>query len=284
LELLQQRSGHIPSDAEVLDAYDESLVSDQGHHTDVDLLIAELQSYGCFVLETEPSDWNVAADTSPYFWECLMYFVGVGISSYLPNDDLKAWRERTLLRRPSFRIRNVDILARATSLRGGASGSIVRGSFLEFHGERKLSMQKEVFDILNIPDGSILIKTETSCISSGTELKVLMAVFILLFFCFFFNAVLQIFRGQIEPNVQLDTTIEGMDKDMEYPMRYGYSLVGRVVACGPGIKADKYMGKRMFAFSPHASHALVPATSAMIVPEVRTIHCLPFPIVENNRI
>ena len=53
---------------------------------------------------------------------------------------------------------------------------------------------------------------------------------------------------------------------MQYPMSYGYSLVGRVQSVGDGVDPS-HLGQRVFCFSPHASFAVVDAASAMRVPE-----------------
>lgn len=55
---------------------------------------------------------------------------------------------------------------------------------------------------------------------------------------------------------------------MSYPLRYGYSLVGRVAECGPGVDLEKFMGKLVFAFSPHCSWVTADADAVMIVPKV----------------
>lgn len=58
---------------------------------------------------------------------------------------------------------------------------------------------------------------------------------------------------------------------MSYPLRYGYSLVGRVTRCGEGVDAEKFLGKLVFSFSPHSSWVKVDAGSVMVVPEVSLI-------------
>ena len=55
---------------------------------------------------------------------------------------------------------------------------------------------------------------------------------------------------------------------MEYPLRYGYSLVGRVAKCGAGVDPDKFAGKLVFTFSPHSSWVVADADAVMLVPEV----------------
>lgn len=57
-------------------------------------------------------------------------------------------------------------------------------------------------------------------------------------------------------------------ESMSYPLRYGYSLVGRVARCGAGVDPEKFLGKLVFAFSPHSSWVLADADGVMLVPEV----------------
>lgn len=55
---------------------------------------------------------------------------------------------------------------------------------------------------------------------------------------------------------------------MSYPLRYGYSMVGRVAKCGQGVDASKILGKLVFTFSPHSSWVVADAGGVMLVPEV----------------
>lgn len=55
---------------------------------------------------------------------------------------------------------------------------------------------------------------------------------------------------------------------MAYPLRYGYSLVGRVIKCGARVDADKAAGKLVSTFSPHSSWVMADANAVMLVPEV----------------
>ena len=55
---------------------------------------------------------------------------------------------------------------------------------------------------------------------------------------------------------------------MAYPLAYGYSLVGRIVACGSNIgNKDEVLGKLVFTFSPHATHVVADLDSLQVVPE-----------------
>lgn len=94
----------------------------------------------------------------------------------------------------------------------------------------------------------VLVTSVCSLISSGTELK--------------------IFKGMFE-DAALDVNIKGMAEDrMAYPLAYGYSLVGKVTRCGSKVKdADEILGRLVFTFSPHASHAIVDRENIHLVPD-----------------
>ena len=76
---------------------------------------------------------------------------------------------------------------------------------------------------------------------------------------------------QAEPGAKaaaVDLTIAGMESEaMAFPLKYGYSLVARVRRCGAGLDSSTWQGRRVFAFAPHGSHAVVDAAAAIVVPE-----------------
>ncbi len=118
-------------------------------------------------------------------------------------------------------------------------------SAVEFLGNKKVRVIDE--PLPSLKEGQVLIQTCCSSISTGTELK--------------------IFRGDVDPDQPTDLTIAGMQEEsMRYPMRYGYSLVGEVVACGEGVDPAEWMGSLVFSFSPHASAVVAPVSGLMRVP------------------
>ena len=92
-----------------------------------------------------------------------------------------------------------------------------------------------------------MVRTTCSLVSTGTELK--------------------IFSGDLDSDSPADLTISGMEDKMTYPLRYGYSSVGRVVAVGSALNQAEWMGKLVFSFSPHSSAVVVDASSVMEVPQ-----------------
>jgi 2-desacetyl-2-hydroxyethyl bacteriochlorophyllide A dehydrogenase len=82
-------------------------------------------------------------------------------------------------------------------------------------------------------DEELLVKTLVSAISPGTEML--------------------IYRGLVPPEMALDTTIPSLKGTFGYPLRYGYSCVGEVIAVGSRVDA-KWLGRQVFCFHPHETH------------------------------
>jgi NADPH:quinone reductase-like Zn-dependent oxidoreductase len=124
-----------------------------------------------------------------------------------------------------------------------------RRQAVEFIAPEVLHVVEE--DIPALKGSQLRIRTECSLISTGTELK--------------------IFRGELlheDDDEPLDATLTDMkDCSLKYPLRYGYSLVGVVEQVGADLRAEEWVGKRVFAFSPHTSVAVLDATSVQIIPE-----------------
>jgi alcohol dehydrogenase len=107
------------------------------------------------------------------------------------------------------------------------------GKALYFTGEQGVVVHDKP-----IPDpgtGEVLVRTEWSGISPGTELLV--------------------YRDEVPEGIIADETIDALDGTVSYPLRYGYSTVGRVAAVGPSVDED-WLDRRVFAFNPHESHFL----------------------------
>lgn len=81
--------------------------------------------------------------------------------------------------------------------------------------------------------GKVLIKSEVSAISAGTELLV--------------------YRGLWPKNCVVDQTIQALADNFSYPLKYGYSTVGHVIDVSPHVDSS-WIGKRVFCFNPHESH------------------------------
>lgn len=92
----------------------------------------------------------------------------------------------------------------------------------------------------------VLIKTEISAISQGTELL--------------------IFLGQFPEDLEIDENIKSYTGKLGYPLKYGYASVGWVVQIGKKVNPS-WMGKRVFVFHPHESHFTASPDELILVPE-----------------
>jgi 2-desacetyl-2-hydroxyethyl bacteriochlorophyllide A dehydrogenase len=115
---------------------------------------------------------------------------------------------------------------------------------LFFTGPRAIEIRS--MDLPAPVEDQVLVATELSAISAGTELLV--------------------YRGELAEGTVLDETLPSLGAEFRYPLRYGYASVGRVVARGP--KAPHELeGRSAFGFEPHGSHFLARADSLHPLPE-----------------
>ena len=105
-------------------------------------------------------------------------------------------------------------------------------------------------DVTSIPaptpaPDEVRVEATLSAISPGTELLV--------------------YRDQVPDDLPLDETIDPLDEEATYPLSYGYATVGIVTAVGADV-ADEWVGQRVFAFHPHASHFCVDPETLIRLP------------------
>jgi len=125
---------------------------------------------------------------------------------------------------------------------------------VHFVAPRRVELRE--VDLPGPPGGSILVATEWSGISSGTELLA--------------------YRGEIDPDLPLDETLGALAGTFAYPFRYGYSAVGRVLQpAGPFQE-----GQRVFAFHPHQDRFVVDARDAVEVGDLDPRAATLYPMVE----
>ncbi len=115
---------------------------------------------------------------------------------------------------------------------------------LYFDSPRSVSIHRELLP----PPGlhQVVVRTVVSAVSAGTEML--------------------FFRGQAPADMSLDSTLASLSGACEYPLRYGYACVGRVERLGAGVGTE-WLGKRVFAFEPHASAFVAPVASLIPLPE-----------------
>jgi len=99
-------------------------------------------------------------------------------------------------------------------------------------------------ETLNQPGrDQLLVETQSTAISPGSELL--------------------LYQGNIPADMPQDPILETYSGTFEYPLKYGYACLGKVVDVGRTV-APTWIGKTVFAFHPHESHFL--ATEAEIIP------------------
>ncbi len=129
------------------------------------------------------------------------------------------------------------------------------GQALYFTGPESVSVRDE--PIPEPASGEVRVHTERSGISPGTELLV--------------------YRDEVSAALEADEAIDALEGTFSYPLKYGYSAVGRVTAVGEDVD-DDWLDRRVFAFNPHESHfvadpeTLIPTTlppeRALFIPNV----------------
>lgn len=94
--------------------------------------------------------------------------------------------------------------------------------------------------------GEVLVEVICSALSAGTELLV--------------------YRGQLPAGMSLDASLQSLQHKPAYPLQYGYASVGTVRQMGADVDAD-WLGRRVFAFQPHASHYVAAIEHLIAVPD-----------------
>ena len=107
---------------------------------------------------------------------------------------------------------------------------------LRFTGPGTVEIQSE--PLPQPGPGQLLVETERSAISAGTEMLV--------------------YQDRFPSGMSLDGSFDSdqFRQPFAYPLSYGYVAVGRVLAVGEGLSVEQYKGRLLFAFQPHASHFL----------------------------
>jgi 2-desacetyl-2-hydroxyethyl bacteriochlorophyllide A dehydrogenase len=93
--------------------------------------------------------------------------------------------------------------------------------------------------------GEVLVEVVRSAISPGTEMVV--------------------YRGQVPRDMPLDASISALASTAEFPVKYGYAAVGRVVELGADVSSE-WLGKLVMALHPHESHFVAVPSELRPVP------------------
>lgn len=124
---------------------------------------------------------------------------------------------------------------------------------LWFAGPRRVEVVE--VDVPSPGEGEVLVRTEYSGISGGTELLA--------------------YRGELDPEMPVDEALGSLQGTFRYPFAYGYSCAGRVEG---GALPE---GSRVFAFHPHQSAFVVRADEAVRVDGLSPRIATMFPLVES---
>jgi 2-desacetyl-2-hydroxyethyl bacteriochlorophyllide A dehydrogenase len=130
----------------------------------------------------------------------------------------------------------------------------VKARAVHFVAPRSVELRE--VDLPRPVEGSVLVATEWSGISSGTELLA--------------------YRGEVDPDLPLDETLGALSGTFAYPFRYGYSAVGRVVRPAGSLQE----GQLVFAFHPHQDRFVVDAREAIPIDRLDPRAATLYPLVE----
>jgi len=113
-----------------------------------------------------------------------------------------------------------------------------------FAGPQQIQVREE--ECPQPADGEVLVKTHYSAVSAGTELL--------------------IYWAQVPSSMPLDETLPALRGTFSFPLKYGYSCVGEVIALGAGVEAT-WLGRKVFAFNPHESAFTASVTNLIPLPD-----------------
>jgi 2-desacetyl-2-hydroxyethyl bacteriochlorophyllide A dehydrogenase len=112
-------------------------------------------------------------------------------------------------------------------------------------------------DVPDPEDGQVLVRTERSGISGGTELLA--------------------YRGELDPDMSVDETLGTMSGTFRYPFEYGYSCAGVVERSRTDTLPE---GARVFAFHPHRGALVASPTDLVRLEGIDARKAVLFPFVE----
>ena len=115
---------------------------------------------------------------------------------------------------------------------------------LWFTAPQRLELREE--ELPPLRPGEVRVRTVCSAISPGTEML--------------------IYRGQFPHTMAVDDSIGALSGQLEYPLRYGYSAVGRVVELGAEVSTE-WRDRLVFGFQPHADYFTAPVADLHPLPE-----------------
>lgn len=118
-----------------------------------------------------------------------------------------------------------------------------RRAAVVFTAPSSIEIQGE--DVDPVGDGQVLVRTLQSAISAGTELM--------------------IYRGLAPGGLPTDASLPSLEGGLGFPLKYGYSSVGRVDELGRGVDSA-WQDRLVFAFQPHQTHFVSNVTDLIPLP------------------
>lgn len=100
--------------------------------------------------------------------------------------------------------------------------------------------------IAPLEPGELLVKTQFSAISPGTELL--------------------IFRGHAPTELAADVNIAALSGSLVFPLQYGYAAVGIVIKASADL-SSKWINRTVFSFQPHQTHFIATPEQVFPLPE-----------------
>jgi len=117
------------------------------------------------------------------------------------------------------------------------------GRSLYFTGRETVELRSRSVDPT---PAEVVVETSFSAISAGTELLM--------------------YRGEAPSDLPADKTLDALDGDLSYPLRYGYAAVGEVVETGAAVD-DDWLGRTVLAFNPHETRFTATPSALVPVPD-----------------
>lgn len=140
-----------------------------------------------------------------------------------------------------------------------------RARVLVLTGPRKLEYVEA--DIPGVGEEDVLLKSVVSGISHGTEMNVYRGVAPQ--WTKYYDPQLRLFRPVEESETSVPERgyyLPG-DAPWSYPLAYGYANVARVEECGSRV-SNLQVGDLVYTYTPHQTVGVVPAASAIKLPEL----------------
>ena len=118
------------------------------------------------------------------------------------------------------------------------------GHALYFTAPGEVTLQE--MPVTSPAPGELVVETSVSGISAGSELLV--------------------YRGEAPSGMIADETIDTLDGDLSFPLRYGYAAVGDVVEVGDDLE-EAWLDQTVFAFAPHGTHFSERPSNVVRIPD-----------------